>query len=86
MLLCGDGGKIKKNASNARRIGRAGLLSYTRKQGVWTHIGNKLAGVDISGGAGLGYSVALSRDGTTVLLGGPYDNSGTGAGWVFVQQ
>jgi Bacterial Ig domain/PKD domain len=30
-----------------------------------------------------GFSVALSRDGTTALVGGPNDNSSDGAAWVF---
>ena len=30
-----------------------------------------------------GYSVALSADGTTLATGGPYDNGGAGATWVF---
>jgi hypothetical protein len=36
------------------------------------------------GSAQQGYSVSLSADGNTAIVGGPYDNSVTGAAWVFV--
>jgi hypothetical protein len=34
----------------------------------------------------LGYSVALSANGNTAIVGGPGDNSAAGAAWVFVQR
>jgi len=36
-----------------------------------------------NGYARFGFEVALSADGTTALIGGPLDNSGVGAAWVF---
>lgn len=51
----------------------------------WTQQGNKLVG---TGGSGSyffqGYSVALSANGTTALVGGNIDNDNIGAAWVFV--
>ncbi len=35
--------------------------------------------------AGFGFSVALSREGNTALIGGPADNEGAGAAWVFTR-
>jgi hypothetical protein len=32
-----------------------------------------------------GFTVALSADGNTALIGGPFDNSGVGAAWVFTR-
>jgi hypothetical protein len=32
-----------------------------------------------------GWSVALSADGNTATVGGPYDNSNTGAAWVYTR-
>ncbi len=58
---------------------------FTRKGGDWTQMGEKLVG---SGGTGYGfqgYSVALSADGNTALVGGYYENYGTGATWVYVR-
>ncbi len=58
---------------------------YTRSGGVWTQAGNKLTGTGASGTASQGYSVSISADGKTVIIGGTYDNSDVGAVWVFIQ-
>jgi hypothetical protein len=59
---------------------------FTRSNGVWTQQGNKLVGAGAVGGASQGNSVALSADGNTVIMGGPYDANGTiGAAWVFTR-
>ena len=59
---------------------------FTRAAGVWTQQGPKLVGADAVGGAAkLGWSVALSADGTTAIIGGPGDDGGTGAAWVFTR-
>ena len=61
---------------------------WTRSGGVWTQQGPKLVG---SGGAlgpygsALGWSVALSADGTTALVGGAFDNNFVGAAWVWTR-
>jgi hypothetical protein len=57
---------------------------FTRSGGgVWTQQGSKLVGSGAVGPVGQGYSVALSADGTTAIVDGPFDNSGAGAAWVF---
>jgi hypothetical protein len=56
---------------------------YTRNGGVWSQQGSKLVGTGAVGTAMQGYSVAISADATTVILGGYTDNSDTGAAWVF---
>jgi len=58
---------------------------FTRSGGVWTQQGNKLIGMGAAGPAGQGFSVALSSDGNTAIVGGPNDNGGTGAAWVFTR-
>jgi hypothetical protein len=62
---------------------------FTRNGGVWTQQGPKLVGTGAVGGAQQGYSVALSADGNTATVGGPWDNrNGTvadGATWVFTR-
>ena len=58
---------------------------FTRSGGVWTQQGSKLVGTGAVGTAEQGCSVALSADGNTAIVGGPGDNSGAGAAWVFVQ-
>ncbi|HTW99791.1 MAG TPA: hypothetical protein VMD59_13495, partial [Acidimicrobiales bacterium] len=44
-----------------------------------------IVGTGASGAAFQGYSVAISADGNTVAVGGPYDNSDTGAVWIFTR-
>jgi hypothetical protein len=56
---------------------------FTRSGGVWLPQGDKLVGAGSSGHASQGSSVALSADGNTTVVGGPNDNSGGGAAWVF---
>ena len=46
--------------------------------------GPKLVGSGTVGSASQGYSVALSADGNTAVVGGPGDNFNLGAAWVFV--
>jgi len=54
---------------------------FTRSGSVWTQQGDKLVGSGGSGGQGS--SVALSADGNTALIGGPWDDSHVGAAWIF---
>src|SRR6516162_5457584 len=55
---------------------------YTRSGDLWTQQGGKLVGTGKVGQAGQGISVALSADGNTAIVGGPYDDRGTGAVWI----
>ncbi len=58
---------------------------FTRSGGMWTQQGAKLVGTDAVGSANQGQSVALSADGNSATVGGPQDNSGVGAVWVFTR-
>ena len=58
---------------------------FTRSGGVWSQQGPKLTGGGESGEGEFGYSVALSKDGDTALIGGPEDDTATGALWVFTR-
>ena len=58
---------------------------FTRSGGTWSQQGNRLVGTGAVGGASQGHAVAISADGSTVIIGGPYDDSGVGAAWVFRQ-
>jgi hypothetical protein len=66
---------------------RAGAVwAFIRSSGVWTPGGTKLPrGTGAVGAAQQGYSVALSADGNTAIVGGYADNSDAGAAWVFTQ-
>jgi Domain of unknown function DUF11/Fibronectin type III domain len=60
--------------------------TFTRSNSTWTQ-GAKLTPSDEEnsfGGADFGFSDALSADGNTALIGGPYDGTyGAGAAWAF---
>jgi hypothetical protein len=58
---------------------------FTLSNGVWTQQGGKLVGTGAVPPAGQGFSVALSGDGYTALVGGPLDNTNIGATWVFTR-
>lgn len=57
---------------------------FTRSAGIWVQQGNKLVGTGYVGRyVYQGSSLSLSADGNTAIIGGPADNSNTGAAWVF---
>lgn len=58
---------------------------FVRSGSIWTQQGNKLVGTSVAGNPGQGFSVSLSADGNTALMGGPAATSSLGAAWVFVQ-
>ena len=58
---------------------------FTRSGSTWKQQGSKLVATGAVGSAGLGSSVALSGDAGTIIAGGPQDNNGSGAVWVFTQ-
>jgi hypothetical protein len=63
--------------------GPGAVWVWTRSGGVWSQQGAKLVGTGAVGPAGQGYSVALSADGTTAVVGGYHDSFSAGAVWVF---
>jgi hypothetical protein len=58
---------------------------FTRSGGNWTQQGSKLVGSGAVGNSYQGFSVALSGDGNTAILGGTADNGGVGASWIFTR-
>jgi hypothetical protein len=63
--------------------GNGAAWVFTRSAGAWSQQGNKLTVASTA--ARFGYSVSLSADGNTALIGGPYDANLTGAAWIFVR-
>lgn len=68
------------------------FLSISVSAQTFSQQGSKLVGTGsvpndtyFEQGAEQGYSVALSSDGNTALVGAPGDNSGIGAVWVFIR-
>lgn len=60
------------------------VWTFTRSSGNWTQTGTKLTGTGNTEAAQQGYSVSLSADGNTSLIGGPKDDFGYGGGWIFI--
>jgi hypothetical protein len=58
---------------------------FTRSGESWAAQGGKLTPSDGAGRAEFGRNVALAGDGSTALLGGPLDEGGRGAAWVFTR-
>jgi hypothetical protein len=65
--------------------GKGAAWVFTRSGGVWTQK-KKLVGTEAIGNSYQGGSVSLSSDGNTAIVGGPRDNGGKGAAWVYVWQ
>jgi|GEM_PF-448268 len=65
--------------------GAGASFVYTRSNGIWRQQGPKLVGSGAVGNASQGWSVALSADGNTALVGGPGDDGSKGAVWVFTR-
>jgi len=63
--------------------GRGAAWVFTRPGTKWTQQGGKLTGKGEKGRGSFGWSVALSGDGTTALIGGISDRDDDGAAWVF---
>jgi hypothetical protein len=58
---------------------------FTRIGNTWSQMGNKLVGSGAIGNPQQGFSVALSADGNTTVIGGVGDNTNKGAAWVFIR-
>jgi hypothetical protein len=71
------GGRLDNSNTGATWI-------FTRSAGVWTEQA-KLVGIGGVGNAQQGTFVALSSDGNTLAVGGPLDNGGVGATWIFTR-
>jgi hypothetical protein len=84
VALSADGNTLAVGG-NQDSSGAGATWIFTRSAGVWTQQGTKLVGTGATGGAAQGYSVALSADGNTLAVGGSFDNSSTGAIWIFTR-
>jgi hypothetical protein len=58
---------------------------FTRSGSTWTQQGPKLTSAGETGSPWFGYTVALSGDGNTALIGGWLDDGWKGAAWVFTR-
>jgi hypothetical protein len=82
VALSGDGNTAVIGGP-ADSVGKGAVWVFTRAGSAWTQQGEKLIAGGEGGAGGFGASVALSSDGTTALLGAPFDSGGRGAAWTF---
>jgi hypothetical protein len=69
----------------ADNSGAGAAWVFTSSNGVWVQRGSKLVGTGAVGSARQGWSIALSADGNTAIVGGQNDSGGIGAVWVFTR-
>ena len=82
VAISSDGNTVVVGGPNDNSNAGAAWI-YTRNGSSWSQQGPKLVGTGAAGAALQGTSVALSGDGTTVVVGGFGDDSFAGAVWVF---
>jgi FG-GAP repeat len=74
------GGPIDNYSSGSAAPGAAWVFRWSH--GAWSEV-QKLVAEGAIGNPGLGNSVAVSKAGGIILVGGPNDNRGAGAAWIF---
>ena len=84
VALSGDGNTALVGGYNDNSA-QGAVWVFTRSGSTWTQEGSKLVGTGNVGAANQGFSVALSSDGNTALVGGLEDNNSQGAVWVWTR-
>jgi hypothetical protein len=85
VALSADGDTALIGGPSDRGDGGAAWVFTRSGASTWTQQGFKLTGAEESGGARFGFSVALSADGSTALIGGRSNAESNGAAWVFAR-
>jgi hypothetical protein len=76
-------GSVALVRAPGNKLGKGAAWLFKRSDSGWSTKPQRLEATDESGQAGFGYSVALSGNATTALIGGFRDKGYTGAAWVF---
>jgi hypothetical protein len=82
--LSADGNTALVGGSN-HASGAGAAWVWTRSGSTWTQQGSMLVGTDAVGDAHQGFSVSLSADGNTAMVGGFTDDGDAGAAWVWTR-
>jgi len=79
--------RFRRSNDSLARLLLGCILFACPAQAQWVERGAKIAGTGASRSdtARQGSALALSADGTTAIEGGPYDDNGRGAAWVFTR-
>lgn len=82
--ISADGNTVISGAANDNgNIGAAWI--FTRSGTTWAQQGAKLVGTNSGGTIFQGFSVGISADSNTAIVGGPFDSGNIGATWVFTR-
>ena len=83
----GDVALVGANTDDAvgSGFGVGAVWAFKKSGSSWVQDGSKITGSGEVGEGGFGTSVALNSDGSTAIVGGPSDNGGVGAAWVFTR-
>ncbi|HTY95732.1 MAG TPA: IPT/TIG domain-containing protein, partial [Solirubrobacteraceae bacterium] len=82
VAISGDGNTALVGGSGEASESGAAWV-FARSGSVWSQQGERVTGSGETGAGLFGQDVALSSEGNTALIGGPSDNEGVGAAWVF---
>ena len=82
--LSADGNTAIIGGGNDDNVGTGAVWVFIRSGGNWIQQGSKMLGTGSVGNSGLGWSAAMSADGTTAIAGAPFDNGSTGAAFVYI--
>jgi hypothetical protein len=81
----GSGTGSYSGTDNPATVTMNGPVTEAANFSQFTQQGGKLVGSGASGAAYQGTAAALSADGNTAIVGGPSDNGGVGAAWIFTR-
>ena len=85
VAISGDGNTVLVGGPADNGTAGATWVFARDGEGTWSQQGNKLFGASATGGANQGTEVAISSDGNTAVIGGPSDDGGDGAAWIFTR-
>ena len=85
VAVSGDGDTVLIGGFFDRDLFGSAWVYTRRPNGAWVQLGHKLHPAGSKREAAFGEAVALSRDGRTAVIGGPYDDINRGAVWLFAR-
>ena len=85
VAVSGDGDTVLIGGYFDRDLFGSAWVYTRRPNGAWVQLGHKLHPAGTKREAAFGEAVALSRDGRTAVIGGPYDDINRGAVWLFAR-
>jgi phosphodiesterase/alkaline phosphatase D-like protein len=77
-------GKIALVGGSVDNASAGAAWLYKRSGSAWTQSGAKLTGGEEVGAAAFGRALAMTPNGASAVIGGPFDNESAGAAWIFV--